>query len=170
MTKNKWLSSSSSCVVKERTQLAETIVLDANILIRAVMGHRVRQLLDTYENHGILFYAPDVAFADAEKYLPALLTKRGKPVVDILPSLEYLQDIVESVDQDFYGPFVTKARQRLRGRDDDDWPVLATALGLACAMWTEDSDFFGTGIAVWTTSRIEIFLRAQAKAPDSGES
>jgi predicted nucleic acid-binding protein len=72
------------------------IVLDANILIRAVMGHRVRQLLDTYENHGIRFYVPDVAFADAEKYLPALLAKRGKTVADVLPSLEYLQNIVES--------------------------------------------------------------------------
>jgi len=42
--------------------------------------------------------------------------------------------------------------------------VLATALGLACAVWTEDSDFFGTGIAVWTTNRVEIFLQAQANA------
>ena len=58
------------------------IVLDANILIRAVMGRRVRQLLEAYENHGIRFYAPDVAFADAEKYLPPLLAKRGKPVAD----------------------------------------------------------------------------------------
>ncbi|MGB9070346.1 MAG: PIN domain-containing protein [Candidatus Acidiferrales bacterium] len=91
-------------------------------------------------------------------------------MADELPSLEYLQHIVESVDQDFYGSFEAEARQRLRGRDKDDWPVLATALGLACAMWTEDPDFLGTGIAVWTTSRIEIFLRAQAKGPDSGES
>jgi hypothetical protein len=52
----------------------------------------------------------------------------------------------------------------LRGRDEGDWPVLATGLGLACAVWTEDSDFFGTGIAVWTTSRVEIFLQAQVNA------
>jgi predicted nucleic acid-binding protein len=45
--------------------------------------------------------------------------------------------------------------------DESDWPVLATALGLACAIWTEDADFFGTGIAVWTTNRIEIFLKSQ---------
>jgi hypothetical protein len=32
---------------------------------------------------------------------------------------------------------------------------------------TEDADFFGTGIAVWTTSRIEIFLRAQTEKLDS---
>jgi predicted nucleic acid-binding protein len=32
------------------------IVLDANILIRAVLGKRVRQLLETYSDHGIRFY------------------------------------------------------------------------------------------------------------------
>jgi len=52
----------------------------------------------------------------------------------------------------------------LRARDEDDWPVLATALGLACAVWTDDSGFFGTGIAVWTTNRVEIFLQAQVNA------
>jgi hypothetical protein len=43
----------------------KAIVLDANILIRAVLGRRVQ------------FFAPDVAYADARKYLPALLEKRG---------------------------------------------------------------------------------------------
>jgi len=59
------------------------IVLDANILIRAVLGRRVRHLLDTYTAHGVRFYAPDVAFVDAQKYLPSLLVKRGKPVADV---------------------------------------------------------------------------------------
>jgi hypothetical protein len=36
-------------------------------------------------------------------------------------------------------------------------------------VWTEDTDFFGTGIAVWTTNRIEIFLKAQTKANASKE-
>ncbi len=31
------------------------IVLDANILTRAVLGKRVRQLLETYSEHGIRF-------------------------------------------------------------------------------------------------------------------
>jgi len=139
------------------------IVLDANILIRAVLGRRVRHLLDTYTAHGLRFHAPDVAFVDAQ-YLPSLLVKREKPVADVLAAIEYLQHIVEPVDREFYVLFEAEARQRLRGRDEDDWPVLATALGLACAVWTEDSDFFGTGIAVWTTNRVEIFLRAQVNA------
>jgi hypothetical protein len=55
------------------------VVLDANILIRAVLGRRVRQLIDTYAGQGVRFFAPDVAFDDAEKYLPPLLKKREKP-------------------------------------------------------------------------------------------
>jgi len=80
---------------------------------------------------------------------------------------QYLRHIVEPVEQDLYATFENEARQRLRGRDENDWPVLATALGLACAIWTEDVDFFGTGIAVWTTNRIEIFLNAQIKSSES---
>jgi PIN domain len=47
---------------------AEMIVLDANILIRAILGRRVRQLIDTYAGQGVRFFAPEVAFDDAEKY------------------------------------------------------------------------------------------------------
>jgi predicted nucleic acid-binding protein len=140
------------------------IVLDANILIRAVLGRRVRQLLDTYTAHGVRFYPPDVAFTDARKYLPPLLSKKRKSAADVSAAIDYLQHIIGTVDREFYALFEAEARQRLRSRDEDDWPVLATALGLACAVWTENSDFFGTGIAVWTTNRVEIFLQAQVNA------
>jgi predicted nucleic acid-binding protein len=137
------------------------LVLDANILVRAVLGHRVRQLVETYAAQGVRFYAPAVAFDEAEKYLPPLLEKRGKSAADVPASLNYLRNVIEPVDQDLYGPFEDEARLRLGGRDENDWPLLATALALACALWTEDTDFFGTGIPVWTTNRVEIFLRAQ---------
>jgi predicted nucleic acid-binding protein len=137
------------------------IVLDANILIRAVLGRRVRQLVEIYSAQGFRFVAPDVAFNDAQKYLPPLLKKRGKSDVDVLASLEYLRQLIEPIDSELYSEFETEARERLRGRDETDWPVLATALGLGCDVWTEDQDFFGTGIAVWTTNRIEIFLKSE---------
>lgn len=153
----------------ERLPHAEMIVLDANILIRAVLGRRVRQLLEDYAGRGIRFYAPDVAYADANKYLPPLLAKKGRSAADVPATLHYLQTLVEPVDAESYGVTEEDARERLRGRDEDDWPVLAAALALSCAVWTEDTDFFGTGIAVWTSSRIEIFLRAQVKSIESDE-
>ncbi len=143
------------------------IVLDANILIRAVLGRRVRQLVETYAAQGVRFFAPDIAFDDAGKHLPPLLKKRGRSDTDVPASLEYLQNLIEPVEPDLYAVFENEARQRLRGRDESDWPVLAAALGLGCGIWTEDADFFGTGIAVWTTNRIEIFLEAQIKPSES---
>jgi len=140
------------------------IVLDANILIRAVLGRRVRQLIETYAPRGVRFFAPDVCFDDAEKYLPPLLDKRGKPHADVPATLDYLRSMVEPVQRDLYGTFQDEARERLRGRDEDDWPVLATALGLACPLWSEDADFFGSGVAVWTTNRVELFLKMRATA------
>jgi predicted nucleic acid-binding protein len=101
--------------------------------------------------------------------LPPLLKKRGRPHADFSASLEYLRNIIETVTPELYAVFESEARQRLRGRDEGDWPILATALGLACAVWTEDTDFFGTGVAVWTTNRIEIFLKEQAKSLESQE-
>ncbi len=53
-----------------------------------------------------------------------------------------------------------EARQRIDARDAEDWPVVATALLLAAPIWTEDQDFFGTGIATWTSDRVELFLKA----------
>lgn len=52
------------------------LVLDANILIRAVFGERVRQILETYED-AVAFYAPDLCFLDAERYIPDIAQRRN---------------------------------------------------------------------------------------------
>ena len=54
----------------------QALVLDANILIRAVLGQRVFKLLNQYHDT-ITFFAPDEAFADVEKYLPPIFEARG---------------------------------------------------------------------------------------------
>jgi hypothetical protein len=50
---------------------AKGLVLDANILLRAVFGTRVRSLLNTYEDVAA-FYSPDVCVADARKHIPSI--------------------------------------------------------------------------------------------------
>jgi predicted nucleic acid-binding protein len=145
------------------------IVLDANILIRAILGKRVGSLLASYAARGVRFYAPAIAFADAAEYLPNLLQKRGQSEIDAAGALLHLQSIVESVDNVSYDLFEVEAKERLGGRDEEDWPIVATALALSCGIWTEDKDFFGSGIAVWTTNRVEIFLRSQVERAAPGE-
>jgi predicted nucleic acid-binding protein len=139
-------------------QNAERLVLDANILIRAVLGNRVRTLLCQY-GASVRFFAPESAFAEAREHLPSILAKRGIPSSEGLAVLDTLTAIVQEVNLDTYFSFEQTARQRLAGRDLEDWPVLATALAMQCPVWTEDTDFFGTGIATWKTDRVELFLR-----------
>lgn len=79
------------------------IILDANILIRAVLGRRVRQLLETYAPRGVRFYTPDIAFEDAGKYLLLLLKKQGKSDTNVAAAIEYLRQIIEPVDRHLYG-------------------------------------------------------------------
>ena len=133
------------------------IVLDANILIRAVLGKRVRELIQAHATT-VKFFAPDVAYADARKYLPALLTKRGVDPIPAMLVLDALERIVHPMDMEVYGGLHQQALRRIEMRDADDWPVLACAMVLGCPVWTEDADFFGTGVATWTTDRIALFL------------
>ena len=135
------------------------LVIDANILIRSVLGTRVRTLLAKY-GATVEFFTSDTAYTEARKHLPEILTKRRIPVEPALSLLESLQQVVQPVELDTYQGFEQEARQRLSERDLDDWPVLATALALRCPIWTEDRDFFGTGVATWTTDRVELFLAA----------
>lgn len=92
------------------------LVIDANILIRAVLGRRGKETI-TSHTEDVDFFAPEDAYLDIK-------------------------------DQ---------ALARIQ-RDPGDWPVLAVAMLLDCPIWTEDNDFFGTGVPTWTTDRVDIYL------------
>jgi len=134
------------------------VVLDANILLRAVFGVRVRGILDAYEGAASI-YSPDVCFDDARKYIPTLAAKRNFSPDAALTVMDRLDLIVECVDYTLYKKHETSSRDRISSRYLADWPIMATALLLNCPIWTEDQDFFGSGVATWTTNKVELYLR-----------
>jgi predicted nucleic acid-binding protein len=133
------------------------LVLDANILIRAVLGVRVRRILENHADR-VSFFVPELALSEAQEHLATLVTKRGDDPAKALRLLDAIVGLVDLVSLDIYGEQETEARRRLGSRDPDDWPILATALALGCPIWTEDTDFFGCGVATWRSSSVEIFL------------
>jgi predicted nucleic acid-binding protein len=70
-------------------------------------------------------------------------------------------NIAECVDHSLYEEYETITRERVTPRDPDDWPVVVVALLLDFPIWTEDQDFFGSGVATWTTDRVELYLREE---------
>ena len=132
------------------------IVLDANILVRAVLGQRVRtHILD---HAGELLRSRHRfrrgARASAGPAGEAWCVTAGPALV----FLTALEKVVRPIDAELYQPLEATSLARIGDRDPDDWPALACALLLDCPVWTEDADFFGTGVATWTTSRVKLFL------------
>ena len=135
------------------------LVLDANILIRAVLGTRVRQLIAD-SSQDVAFYVAEVNYDEAEHYLAELAPARGITETVWRASLESLMTAVQLVGQGELTLMEQEARARIALRDERDWPAVAAALLLACPVWTENQDFFGAGVATWTTATVEIYLKA----------
>ena len=105
------------------------------------------------------FYSPDICFEDARRYIPDIASRRQFDPVVGFAVLDQIARIVEAVDRSLYEEYEELARARISLRDPDDWPVVAAALMLKAPIWTEDQDFFGAGVATWTSNRIELYLR-----------
>jgi len=146
-------------VARQRAKVIATrrLVLDANILLRGVFGVRVGNLLDAYKD-SIGFYCPDVCMEDARKYIPGVASRKSLDASDCLAALDEIAKTVNIVDRSSYSNFEKPAVARIASRDVGDWPIVATAMLLDAPIWTEDQDFFGSGIATWTSDRVEQYL------------
>ena len=125
--------------------------------MRAVLGKHARALLAKYGER-IKFVAPDIAFDEARRRLPQVIERRKLQEELFMAFFDSLANVVQTVEFEAYSGFEAIARERLARRDEDDWPILAAALALRCPIWTEDTDFFGCGVATWTSDRVEIYL------------
>lgn len=91
------------------------LILDANILLRAIFGRRVRQLLEKYEDEA-RFYTPDGCFQDAQRYVPIVSKDRGFDADLGLSVLDQLARVVERVDRSLYEEYESPARARIELR------------------------------------------------------
>jgi predicted nucleic acid-binding protein len=105
------------------------LVLDANILLRAVFGQRARELLEAFED-AVTFYSPDVCFDDARKYIPDVSSRRRIDPLPGLAVLEEVSNIVESVDQEV----VRRLRNRGAGARNASRPGRLASSGRSIAV------------------------------------
>ncbi|PSJ16176.1 PIN domain-containing protein [Nitrosomonas supralitoralis] len=134
------------------------LVIDANILIRAVLGRRARYLIEHY-CESVAFYTAEANAAEAEFYLTTeLATKHNLSESVWRPVYMGILNTVQIISDGILIEVESKAKSRIASRDVNDWPVVAAALLLDCPVWTEDKDFFGTGVATWTTATVELYL------------
>jgi predicted nucleic acid-binding protein len=134
------------------------LVIDANILIRAVLGSQVRHLMENY-CESVAFYTTETNAIEAEFYLSTeLAAKRNLSESVWRPVFNGVMNAVQIITDDILTEVECKAKARIASRDVNDWPAVAAALLLDCPIWTEDKDFFGAGVATWTSATVELYL------------
>lgn len=105
------------------------------VLVRAVLGSRVLELLVAHSAHA-KFLAPDIAFDEAREHLPAVLAKRGKSSEAIsaaLSTLEALTAVIVTVPAESYLPL-----------KDGRWRVSEGAIPMTGRCWQ---------LSLWLTAR-----------------
>lgn len=136
----------------------DKLVVDANPIISALLGGAALRV----------FWGPSLkelvttrfTINEILPYLPRLAKKISVPEallrleLDLLPLTIY--------EKDSYQGQITEATKRIGDRDPKDVDVLALTLTLGCPLWSNDHDFEGTGVVLFTTASLLKHLQPEA--------
>jgi predicted nucleic acid-binding protein len=138
------------------------LVVDASVLVGELLRRVGR---DRLGDDRLELFLPEQMWAETRVELPrrigAFVRRRGlEPAVGVELArlcLDAVDANVVILDEAVYSALEDEARARSL-RDPADWPVVAAALALSAAIWSNDRDFFGTGVATWTTETLQGWL------------
>jgi len=112
------------------------IVVDANILISALLGGKPRFIL----------FDPKFEFAtnkftlkEVEKYVPLISEKSGVPKREIKKGISLLP--LKIVSKNYYKDYLKQAEKLIGKIDKNDIDILALYLKEKTFLWSEDKDF-----------------------------
>jgi predicted nucleic acid-binding protein len=123
------------------------LAADANVLLSALVGGRARLVLTSPLITEVL--TTEKTLAEVEEY--AIVLGRKKKIRDdvLLLALAALPVTVAVPSE--YTASLRRARRRIARRAPDDVDILALALQLNIPLWSNDRDFEGTGVELFTT-------------------
>ena len=126
------------------------LAADANVLLSAVLGGRAKVVLSHPEIEEIV--TTEVTFSEVEEYVTVLARKKRLSLDALLLATATLP--VSVIERGIYARTLGQARALIGRRDPDDVDILALALYLKIPLWSNDSDFEGTGVEWYTTARL----------------
>lgn len=138
--------------------MTNRLFVDANILVRCSVGRagfNVSELLAK----GMVLATTDAQAREAEHVLHHVF---GVPEEDAAIEMAGVVSSMEVYQAPTYRAQEAAARARIHYKNVKDWPVLAAAIATGAAIWTDDRDFFGTGVPTWTTRNIRFAGTASA--------
>ncbi len=100
---------------------------------------------------------------NAEELYNTLISKFGYSAESADVEVSRVLEPIELIGADEYKHLRAAADERLRDGGKSDWPALAAALALEGEIWSEDVDFFGVGVPIWSTANVHL-VKGEAAA------
>ena len=116
------------------------IVLDANVIIAALLGSRGKLTILTSQNHK--FYAPSFVIEEIRKYKQEICNRMNWTDDEFNTYFDALMFFINLLEYNEYAQYMEKASNAIKKRDITDADYLACAILLnADFIWSEDKDF-----------------------------
>ena len=129
------------------------LIVDANVLLGAIIGKSLPLLEDIASRDGVLL-VPSRMLIEAR----SVAADAGRvPLPGALKRFSLIETMVTLLDPIHYEHEEGRARERLTTQGQSDWPILAAALALDAPVWSNDKHIWGTGVAVWLTRNIRFW-------------
>lgn len=138
------------------------LAVDASVLVGELLRRRGRALVS---DSRLELYIAEATYSETRHELlkrQRLLVQRAGLAPEVAAAL--VQDGLGTAEaaltvapSEWLEPFRAEALERVPA-DPDDWPTAALALALNIGVWTDDRDFFGSGLATWQTPVLQQVL------------
>lgn len=134
------------------------LAVDANILVGELLRARGRALI---ADATLRLFIAEYAWEEAQHELGRrIATMEAQGILSTEQATLLLSESIDAADgriaqivEPLYNAREQEALRRIP-RDPDDWHTVALALAYDAAIWTNDGDFLGCGIATWTTETL----------------
>lgn len=135
--------------------LNNPLVLDASTAVAEVLRSRGMAL---FQDERLELCMSEEAWSETQHELEkrvAVISRRSsfsaaEQAALLTSTTAALSACLYVVPTEAYAPFQTAALGRIP-QDPNDWATVALALAIDAGVWTEDRDFFGSGLATWRT-------------------
>ncbi|MEK6928101.1 MAG: putative toxin-antitoxin system toxin component, PIN family [Nanoarchaeota archaeon] len=116
------------------------VVIDANIIISAILGSKVTNEIIVSEKYEL--YAPRMIFSEIVRHREEISDKSGINEAEFYETLSALAVFIKLVDYINYQGYIEKAKEAIGRRDIKDSDYIACALEIdADFIWSNDKDF-----------------------------
>ena len=134
------------------------LTVDANILIGESLRVRGRSLLGDHTLQIVVSrQVVEETLHERERRVALIALASGmsdeRSRELLTAALDAVAKNTRTVETEEYEHLREEAVRRIP-RDPDDWHTVAAALLLGAAIWTNEGDFLGCGVATWTTETL----------------